>query len=602
VTLRLVSLSIEPKPGGFRLPEVRFGQFLTHVHGDNGSGKTAVMCALYWALGGARQVEEPLWSQCAGARLTLIAATGETVEIFRAFSDRLSASVEVDGTVTRYNDESTWSDALLPLLGIERRKWSGKRGGTVGVYLSILLPAFAVDQDKGWILPYSPFSNLQFVEDQPQEVTRLLLGLPQQRDPKRDARRKKLTDEIAQLEVAINMRGQALDSLAKALPPESQSLGDMRETRVRLIAELRKFDSVVSSMIEVDASLRQRVLDASAAREAAARDLTLARQRRNVLEQLMQEDTADLDLIATNEIAADAFRRFCGNPSCQFFAGESEPTSYGRRVLYLRDQLKDISVAMDATDGVLSVTKSRLSEAEEQLTRTRAEYDAAAKAKASDKVVAAVDAVSRELATVSRNIALSEQLNREREAHNKLLEQRNDAYTDLSNHDESDARRRKSVIGAAKQLSVATNRWLTVLKANEGGSIKVDEGLRVTVGGKVLTDTRGPSGSSRLRLILAYHAALLEVSMELGGHHPPLLLFDAPKQHELDPAHFAAYLSELRKVFAKKDVQVVMSSRTDMPVERGDVVWEPTFPGEKHSWYLGRDEAPGETKLTQFDS
>ncbi len=592
MTVRLLSFSIEPQPGGLRLPELHFGHFLTHVHGENGAGKTAVMCAIYWALGGVRQVEDPLWSQSTGARLTLTTAAGETAIIFRAFSDHLDATIDVDGSVKAFDDEAEWSEAILSLLGIERRDWSAKGGGVVGVYTSVLLPAFAVDQDKGWALPYSPFSGRQFVEDQSQEVTRLLLGLAQRHDPKRDARRKKMTDELARLGSAISTRGHAIDSLARALPPDHDKLDAMRATRERLAAEMKQFDSVVSSMAAVDASLRQRVLDASAAREAAAREAEAAKQRRAVLDRLMQEGTADLDLIGTNEIAADAFRRFCGNPACQFFAGSSEPNSYGRRILYLRDQFKDIAAAMDAANGTLAVSASRLADAEAQLVRARTEYEAAAKAKASDRVIAAVDAVTRALAGVSRNIAMSEQAAAEREARDALVQQWDVVHEDLSKHDDADGRRRKSVAGAAKKLSDAVNRWLAVLKGNEGGAIKVDEDLRVTVQGKVLTDARGPSGSSRLRLILAYHAALLEVSFELNGNHPPLLLFDAPKQHELNPEHFGAYLAELRRVFAEKNVQVVISSRTEIPSEVGDAIWKPTFPGDEHPWYLGRDTKP----------
>jgi hypothetical protein len=598
MTVKLLSLSIEPMPGGFRLPEQRFGEFLTHVHGANGSGKTAVMCALYWVLGGARQVEAPLWTGCSGVRLTFTAATGETVKLFRGFSERLDATIDVNGFVTAYQDEGSWSAALLPLLGMEARQWSSKSGGTVGVYLSVVLPAFAIDQDKGWILPYSPFSRNQFVEDQAQEVTRLLLGLPQRHEPGRDARRKRLTDELGRLDTGISVRGQALDSLARSLPADHQMLEAMRADRDRLMGELRAFDTVVSSMADVDASLQQRVLDARSARDAAARELAAARQRRDVLRNLVQEGTADLDLIGTNEIAADAFRRFCGNPACQFFAGASQPDSYGKRVLYLRDQFKDVVAAMDAVGGVLSTGDARLAETEARLVRARTEYDAAAKAKASDRVVAAVDAVTRDLAQMTRNIALSEQVAAEREARDSLAIQRGAVHADLVNHDDADVRRRKSVAGAAKRLSEAMNRWLTILRANEVGVLQVDEDLRVTIADKVLTDARGPSGSSRQRLILAYHAALLEVSLELGGSHPPLLLFDAPKQHELDPADFNAYLGELRRVFVNEHVQVVMSSRTEMSVEDADAVWEPSFPGEKHPWYLCRDDKPTDDRPT----
>lgn len=587
MTLRLISLTIDAQPGGLQLPEQKFSEFLTHVHGENGTGKTAVMCALYWALGGARQVDDPLWTKCSGVRLRLTDLDGREVTLYRAFSDQFDATVNVAGTNTHYDDEAEWSDVVLPMLGVTPREWSAKGGGIATSYLNVVLPAFAVDQDKGWIQPYAAFSNKQFIEDQSQEVVRLMLGLPQRHDPKRDKQKKKLSDEVERLEREIATRNRTLDSLAKSLPTRIDALDAMKSSRERLLAELKQFDAIVSSMAQIDASLRGRVDEAVRARDAAARELADARHRKGVLERLRDEGYADIDLVGTNEVAADAFRRFCGNPSCQFFAGKAEPSSYGRRLLYLRDQFKDILAAMDAVGGVLQMGAARLATAEEQLTRLRAEHEAAARLKATDQIVAAIEGVTKQLAGISKNIALTEEIAVERRARDKLTEEHAVAHADLTSHNEAETRRRKSVATASTALAKALMRWMEILNANDVGSIGVDEDLRVTVKEKVLTDTRGPSGSSRLRLILAYHAALLEVSFQLGGAHPPLLLFDAPKQHELNHEDFGAYMTELRKVFVGKHVQIVISSRTEIPKEKGDATWSPAFPGEKHPWFLG---------------
>ncbi len=132
-------------------------------------------------------------------------------------------------------------------------------------------------------------------------------------------------------------------------------------------------------------------------------------------------------------------------------------------------------------------------------------------------------------------------------------------------------------------------RWLAVLSTNPLGGVGLDESLRVTIGGKVLNDQRGPSGSSRLRLVLAFHAARLEAALEGNGHHPGFLLFDAPKQHEIDPAHFIAYIGALRALSTRfpGQVQVVVSSRTDIPRIADEAIWQPKYPGGDHPWFLG---------------
>jgi hypothetical protein len=63
------------------------------------------------------------------------------------------------------------------------------------------------------------------------------------------------------------------------------------------------------------------------------------------------------------------------------------------------------------------------------------------------------------------------------------------------------------------------------------------------------------------RIVLAFHAALLEVSLARGGNHPGWLLFDAPKQHELSQADFDAYTNRLQLIAEKYPgrVQIVFS-------------------------------------------
>ncbi|WP_147452046.1 hypothetical protein [Corallococcus sp. CA041A] len=53
------------------------------------------------------------------------------------------------------------------------------------------------------------------------------------------------------------------------------------------------------------------------------------------------------------------------------------------------------------------------------------------------------------------------------------------------------------------------------------------------------------SGSDRARLVCAFSAALLQTSLNLGGHHPGLLLWDEPLQQNPDDAHRAIFCDTL---------------------------------------------------------
>ena len=89
---------------------------------------------------------------------------------------------------------------------------------------------------------------------------------------------------------------------------------------------------------------------------------------------------------------------------------------------------------------------------------------------------------------------------------------------------------------------------------------------------------------------MAFHAALLEVALARGGNHPGWLLFDAPKQHELNQEDFDSYADRLQMISARYPgrVQVVFSVadlKTQLQV--GDEVWAPPFSADGQVRFLG---------------
>ena len=117
-----------------------------------------------------------------------------------------------------------------------------------------------------------------------------------------------------------------------------------------------------------------------------------------------------------------------------------------------------------------------------------------------------------------------------------------------------------------------------------------DDDFTLFVDGAKFATTTHQSGSTRTRIVLAFHAALLEVSLARGGNHPGWLLFDAPKQHELSQTDFDSYTGRLQMLASKYPgrVQVVFSvADLKTQFQSGDEVWMPSFTIDGNPRFLG---------------
>ncbi len=132
--------------------------------------------------------------------------------------------------------------------------------------------------------------------------------------------------------------------------------------------------------------------------------------------------------------------------------------------------------------------------------------------------------------------------------------------------------------------------WLVTLGTQNTKEARFDDDFVLYVDGAKFAATTHQSGSTRTRIVLAFHAALLEVSLARGGKHPGWLLFDAPKQHELNQSDFDAYTDRLKLVATKYAgrVQVVFSA-ADLKTqfESGDEIWIPPFTMDGVPRFLG---------------
>ena len=92
--------------------------------------------------------------------------------------------------------------------------------------------------------------------------------------------------------------------------------------------------------------------------------------------------------------------------------------------------------------------------------------------------------------------------------------------------------------------------------------------------------------------MLAFHAALIELSIRRGGSHPPFLILDTPKQHELDADNLRTFVNrfvEMGKKY-KVDLQLVVAAKELEFLDPIDdaVIWRPFWGTGDDARYFGK--------------
>lgn len=599
MSLRLGSLKFNPRGAeGWATGELKFGRVLTLAHGKNGSGKTPVLKGLMFTLGLPVELPPEIVRHCSSAVVCLIDGT-RTVEMqrhietsFRCTARELEGGVE-SMAAREFSDEKTFSSWLLAVLGVPEREFVNRSAGVVPQYLSVLAPVFWVDQDLSWRDIYCALPLYNFLKDQAEEVTRMFLCVPPRNravDKTSFARAKQAFESLQE---RVGVKRTTVGALRRELGTNSSRVARQAlvERRDGLREEMRKRTSVLENLAEARASADQHADVALGQRDAAQFTLSSADMRIAELKRLVQELDAEVTVLESNETAADAFRALCASDTCQFFRRPEE--SYGRRVLYLKDQLKDFQQSF----GALEAERARLA-ADLDQKRTAAAEALSIKANPRaltrmDRFTSAIEALSNEFAAVTLLLDQHEQVAKQQGQLENLIQRA------LTAEDQVNALRPGSgsktdegrTFDTRRELAQSLNQWLAVLNAqNLPEPITVDEKFKIWFGSEKFTESSHQSGSTRTRIVLAYHAALLETSRKIGGCHPDFLILDTPKQHELHNKDLAGFIRRFQELSAgdARPIQLIIGA-TDGGFAAGlaDETWAPPFGTKEHPRFLG---------------
>jgi hypothetical protein len=350
MSARLQSFEYLPRGAdgwGSRL--LHFGDMFTAVQGPNGTGKTPIMKGVLQGLGHEVELPPDVMARCEFARLALM-VDGSTVTLTRKLGDVFEMRVDDGPNQQTFTDQAAYAKWFIALLGAEPRTLTNKQSQASELYANVLLPALSVDQDHGWTTDYWTPPNRNFIQDQRQEVVRFLIGLP----PRHPFRARTEFDEARQYldrtEQAIDMQRFIVDRLRTNEQLSDDEEPRLRERQARLRRELDANGEAIEAIRSATAFFDREIAALDARRdELTAREGALTK-RKGQLSLVLSELDGEEDILTANVQATDLLRQFCGREGCEMFA--TSERSFGRSLLFLKDQIKALLLFPWVTNGV----------------------------------------------------------------------------------------------------------------------------------------------------------------------------------------------------------------------------------------------------------
>jgi hypothetical protein len=555
----------------------------------NGSGKSPIVRMLASALGFPNNFRAEILDKC-NAVVLCAETDGKPITIRRTLdskNDTFYATIDFEGEQTAHHSEASFSAALFHLLGLKPPRLVSNRGEETRPYIATLLPLFYLIQGHGYSTAYRAPSS--FIMDQFAEMVRFAFEL----NPKHSFEVKKsLIEEKSALEAQtrkIVAAQRVLEYQRRGVDDSDANQAALKRSSDNLTHQIDGLRASVDAKGTANSALTELLRQKDAQIRTRQLELFELQDRVAGIDTIRAEIDGEIKTLALNEEALGVFKSFqdiCRAPNCGLFLGSAE--SYGKNLLYLRDQIKDLERNAKRAEIRVEHLEQRLDElgVERQSLVDNLESP---NASGVDQLVTAVQTLTKQLVGVQSELARISSLKEERSKLFKLEQERDriqgriDGLTNTGRADQAFNELRRNL----RELTV---KWMDMLDTTSvSRNVDIDLNLRFTFGGETLeTIGSGGTSSTTSRLVLAIHAALLEAYLADPTRPFRFLILDTPKQDELHTADLARYLAELEKMCEAKDAQLLFSSTEyDHPTAKQDKRWLPTYRGPAKRMYLG---------------
>ena len=588
MSVRLTSFEYLPRGAdGWGSGLLHFGEMFTAVQGPNGTGKTPIMKGVIQGLGHEVDLPPDVVARCEFARTT-IAVDGALVKVTRRLGPDFEIRVDDGAGAQTYTSQAEYAKWFIRLFSADPPTLTSKQNQEAALYPTVVLPALWVDQDHGWTTDYWTPLHRNFIQDQRQEVIRFLVGLPPRHPFKARTEFDSAKESLERTERALEMQRFIVDRLRTNEQLTDNEEPVLTERRTRLRSELEANSTAIEAIRSTTLFYDREITALETQRNELAGRVGALNKQRGQLTLVLSELDGEEDILTANVQSTELLRQFCGRDGCQLFA--TSERSFGRSLLFLKDQIKDLKASNRNLSRDVDATGQQIARLDDALDAKRAERERAVNASPQAEILGRLNALTKELVEVELRLAKVQQNASEQQKFERLIDQREQAVALVAETRPTGIRGASAAGDGRQMLSDAMQQWLITLGTQNTKAAHFDEDFTLFVDGSKFATTTYQSGSTRTRIVLAFHAALLEASLARGGNHPGWLLFDAPKQHELSQTDFDAYTDRLLTLSTKYPgrVQVVFSvADLKTQFQPGDEVWLPRFTIDGNARFLG---------------
>lgn len=583
--MKLHSIKIQPrKPNGLESDELFFGAEITELFGPNGCGKTPIIKSIAYALGYPVRYREDILERCDSVRLTL-QTSGGLLRITRRICPEFDVEIQrPDGQKDTFYKDRDFSQHMFDLLGIPSPTLTSVANEATPPYMATLLPLFYLDQDIAYTTAYKAPSS--FIRDQHAEMSRLMFGL----QPKHSFDHKRLLLErkkrLEVLDQRIVDKEKKIHDLVGRLGRMRRPLRDVDSEIAATTASLNSLKSSHGTMSDAQLALDGMLYDKKSLRRQLAAEISDLQARIRSFEKIKAEIETELNTLSLNEEARRLFASFkdiCANPSCGLFISSSE--SYGKSLLYLRDQIKDLERTnslhekrIEALSLEMGYLNKEIGDLEEQSRSSSNSPDVGS-------LVDIIGGLTRNIIALQEEAAALESIDQSEREYVELLNERSGVQDELASLDSRPGSNDLRALKIRGELRERIRFWLDVLQTrNVSREVNVDSDFETVFGNEKLSQF---TGSTLLRVVLSLRTAAFEVYAKDPAKELRFLILDTPRQQDIEKEALARYISELKKLAGAARAQIVFST-TDYHYDcnERDAQWSPQFSGAEQKMFL----------------